>query len=125
MSVAKPIHKNDGKNIIKYLQSYNTCITLSLHHTQKMKKKSPKKTQGMDREHKDVTCAVRLPRSTYVRLSELAKAKNMSLSDIMRDALLERMNAIEDELFEKKLKEARKRREMEELGLDPSEMYGG
>lgn len=102
---------------------YNNVITP--HHTHKMKNKKSLKTQGTDREHKDVTCAVRLPRSTYVKLSELAKAKNLSLSDIMRDALFERMTAIEDELYEKKLKEARKRREMEELGLDPSEMYGG
>ena len=90
-----------------------------------MKKKKLPKKRGLEREHKDIICAVRLPKTMYDRLHALARQQNSSLSDIMRDALVVKMEQLEDEFVERKLKEARRRAELTELGLDPLKMLGG
>lgn len=77
--------------------------------------RKPAKKRGLDREHKDITCAVRLPRTMYERLSDFAKEENSSLSDIIRDALLDKMSKMEDLKMERELKEARHKAEMRKL----------
>ena len=78
-----------------------------------MKKSNTRK--GLDRENKDINCAVRLPESMYNRLHELAKSEGTSLSDIIREALVERMNQMEEAIMERKLKKARYEAEMAKL----------
>ena len=84
-----------------------------------MKKESNKaKTnsrRSLDRENKDVTCAVRLPESMYKRLHELASSEGSSLSDIIREALVTKMSTMEDEIMERKLKKARYEAELAKL----------
>lgn len=105
---------------------YNIVHTFphTTKNKQNMKKKKSLKKRALDREHKDITCAVRLPKTMYDRLHALAKQQNSSLSDIIRDALLVKMEQLEDEFVERKLKEARRRAELAELGLDPRKMLG-
>ena len=75
-----------------------------------MKKESKKKRtnsrRSIDRENKDITCAVRLPESMYKRLHELARLEGSSLSDIIREALVTKMNDMEEEIMERTLKKA-------------------
>jgi predicted DNA-binding protein len=87
-----------------------------------MKKKNAKagsptatKKRGLDRENKDVTCAVRLPESMYNRLYKLAQSEGSSLSDIIREALGVRMDAMEEVIMERELKKARYEAEMAKL----------
>ena len=85
-----------------------------------MKKKNTKtKSHGLDREHKDITCAVRLPRSMYQALGRCAKVENTSLSDIIREALVEKMKQVEEAERERVLKEAEYEARLRELGVDP------
>lgn len=100
-------------------------VYTSPHTPRPMKKKNSLKKRALDREHKDITCAVRLPKTMYERLHLLAKQQNSSLSDIIRDALVTKMDELEDEIIERKLKEARRRAQIEELGIDPLQMLGG
>ncbi len=90
-----------------------------------MKKRKLPKKRALDREHKDITCAVRLPKTMYDRLHGLAKQNSSSLSDIIRDALVTKMDELEEQILERKIKEARRRAMVEEAGLDPREMFGG
>ena len=78
-------------------------------------KKSNAKKRGLDRENKDVTCAVRLPESMYSRLYQLAKSEGSSLSDIIREALVIKMDDMEEVIMERKLKKARYEAEMAKL----------
>jgi predicted DNA-binding protein len=87
-----------------------------------MKKKNAKagsltasKKRGLDRENKDVTCAVRLPESMYKRLYKLAQSEGSSLSDIIREALAVRMDVMEEVIMERELKKARYEAEMAKL----------
>lgn len=75
-----------------------------------------KKKSALERENKDVTCAVRLPQSMHHRLCELAEQTGSSLSDIIREALFKKMDELEEELMEKALKRARYESEMARLG---------
>lgn len=79
-------------------------------------KKKPS-THSDSREHKDITCAVRLPQSMYSQLSEVANMTNSSLSDIMRDAIVEKIEKIKEELIQKKLKRAEIVAKVKKLGL--------
>ena len=72
--------------------------------------------KGLDREHKDITCAVRLPRSMYQALGQCAKVENTSLSDIIREALVEKMKQVEEAERERVLKEAEYEARLRELG---------
>lgn len=83
-----------------------------------MKKKNAK-THGLDREHKDITCAVRLPKSMYQALGQCAKVENTSLSDIIREALVDKMNKVEEKERERVLKDAEYEARLRELGVDP------
>lgn len=71
--------------------------------------------RSIDRENKDITCAVRLPESMYKRLHELASSEGSSLSDIIREALVTKMNDMEEEIMERKLKKARYEAELAKL----------
>ena len=73
-----------------------------------------------DREHKDITCAVRLPQSLYSALSDTAKMTNSSLSDIMRDAIVEKIDSIRNEEIARRLKKEQIRAQIEKLGIDPN-----
>lgn len=81
--------------------------------------KKAKKSLGLDREHKDITCAVRLPKSMYEALGRCAKVKGKSLSDIIREALVAKMDLVEQEEKERILKEAEYEAKLRELGVDP------
>ena len=87
--------------------------------------KKPKRSSGIEREHKDITCAVRLPKTMYDRLCQAAEMENSSLSDIIREGLTEKMNKVFDQHVEKELKEARIMSELEKLGVDPSKLSSG
>jgi len=89
-----------------------------------MKKKNAK-SHGLDREHKDITCAVRLPRSMYQALGRCAKVENTSLSDIIREALVEKMKQVEEAERERVLKEAEYEARLRELGVDPRKTAWG
>ena len=54
---------------------------------------------------KDITCAVRFNATMYNRLKQTAKEKNLSLSDIIRQALTTYMEEHSKSLLEKKLEE--------------------
>lgn len=51
--------------------------------------------------------------------------ENSSLSDIIREGLIEKMNKVFDQHVEKELKEARIMSELEKLGVDPSKLSSG
>lgn len=71
------------------------------------------------RESKDVTCAVRLPKSMYQALGRCAKVENTSLSDIIRDALVAKMDEVQQKERERILKDAEYEAKLRELGVDP------
>ena len=75
----------------------------------------PKKSLGLGREHKDITCAVRLPQSMYDQLCEVAKSENSSISDVIRSSIVVRIEAHADKAMEKQLKEARLEAELRKL----------
>ena len=93
--------------------------TKKANKANKANKKPPSKSLGLDREHKDITCAVRLPRSMYQALGQCAKVENTSLSDIIREALVEKMKQVEEAERERVLKEAEYEARLRELGVDP------
>ena len=81
-----------------------------------MKKKIKKyRSQGLEREHKDITCAVRLPKTMYDNLCKAATIEGLSLSDVIRDALIRKMEAIFEKEREKQLKEAEFESKMREF----------
>lgn len=80
-----------------------------------MSKSKPKKSLGLGREHKDITCAVRVPPTMYNQLCEVAKAENSSISDIIRSSLISRIEMFKDKAMEKQLKEARLEAELRKL----------
>lgn len=90
-----------------------------------MKKQKKSGRSSLDREHKDVTCAVRLPKTMYDRLCQAAEMEKSSLSDIIREGLIEKMDKVFEEHVEKELQQARIRAEIEKLGLDPDEISKG
>lgn len=86
---------------------HNSLITMS--------KSKPKKSLGLGREHKDITCAVRVPPTMYNQLCEVAKAENSSISDVIRSSLIARIEMFNDKAMEKQLKEARLEAELRKL----------
>lgn len=77
--------------------------------------KKPKKSLGLGREHKDITCAVRLPKSMYDQLCEVAKSENSSISDVIRSSIVVRLEEHAEKEMEKQLKEARLQAELRKL----------
>lgn len=71
-----------------------------------------------EREHKDITCAVRLPQSLYQSLSNAAKITNSSLSDIMREAIVEKLDQIREQELARTLRRAEIEAKVAKLGLD-------
>lgn len=80
------------------------------------------KKHGLEREHKDITCAVRLPKTMYDNLCKAAQVEGLSLSDIIRDALVRKMEAIFEKQREKMLKEAEFDAQMRKYGSDGSHL---
>lgn len=74
-----------------------------------------KKDLGQGREHKEITCAVRLNQTMYDQLCIVAKGENSSISDVIRSALTERIEAYVDKQMERELKEARLEAELRKL----------
>lgn len=75
----------------------------------------PKKSLGLGREHKDITCAVRLPQTMYDQLCEVAKSENSSISDVVRSSIVARLEIHAEKAMEKQLKEARLEAELRKL----------
>lgn len=82
-------------------------------HTTIMKKS--KKSLGLGREHKDVTCAVRLPQTMYEQLCEVARKENSSISDVIRSSLVTRIEEFADKDMERQLKAAQLEAELRKL----------
>lgn len=80
-----------------------------------MSKNKPKKSLGLGREHKDITCAVRLPQTMYNQLCDVAKTENSSISDVIRSSLLTRIELFDDQRMDKELKAAKLEAELRKL----------
>ena len=78
------------------------------------------KKHALEREHKDITCAVRLPKTMYDNLCKAAQVEGLSLSDIIRDALVRKMEAIFEKQRQRMLKEAEFEAQMRKYGSDGS-----
>ena len=76
----------------------------------------------VDREHKDVTCAVRLPKSLYDSLVKAAEMINSSLSDVIREAIVTKIELIKEELLQKQLKNDELRKKLADLAEDGDPM---
>lgn len=74
-----------------------------------MKKASNQKN---DPAAKDITCAVRFNNSMYERLKETAHDMNLSLSDVIRQALVDYMDSHSKTLLEKKLEQIELRKKV-------------
>lgn len=87
------------------------CLSNKTHTPQNMKKKD----LGQGREHKEVTCAVRLNQTMYNQLCDVAKGENSSLSDVIRGALVQKIEDYVEKSMEKQLKAARLEAELRKL----------
>ena len=118
LGVAQLVNKYFAKHYILCIHCYTPHTLIPMKNTKKSKK-PPSKSLGLDREHKDITCAVRLPRSMYEALGQCAKVENTSLSDVIREALVEKMSQVEEKERQRVLKEAEYEARLRELGVDP------
>ena len=98
------------------LQCY-TGATEKRKNTQKktQMKKIKKKSLGLDREHKDITCAVRVPQTMYEQLCEVAKSENSSISDVIRSSLTQKINEFTERDLERQIKAAKLKVELQKL----------
>ncbi len=71
--------------------------------------------KSLDLEHKDVTCAVRIPPSLYTSLKQAAHLAQLSLSDVIRSAIVNQIEIIKQEEIEKTLKDQKTRAQLTEL----------
>ena len=67
------------------------------------KTKKSKDSHARARESKDITCAVRLNRSLYAALNDVAEMENSSLSDIIRQALTDKIDEIRQKALGRRL----------------------
>jgi len=118
LGVVQKVNKYFAKHYILCIHCYTPHTLIPMKNTKKSKK-PPSKSLGLDREHKDITCAVRLPRSMYEALGQCAKVENTSLSDVIREALVEKMSQVEERERQRVLKEAEYEARLRELGVDP------
>ena len=88
-------------------------------------KNESKRSSGIEREHKDITCAVRLPKTMYDKLCRAADMENSSLSDIIREGLIEKIDSVFDQHVQKEMKEHKIKAELERLGIDPRKISEG
>ena len=121
LGVAQLVNKFFAKHYILCIRCYTPHTLIPMKNTKNTKKstKPPSKSLGLDREHKDITCAVRLPRSMYEALGQCAKVENTSLSDVIREALVEKMSQVEERERQRVLKKAEYDARLRELGVDP------
>ena len=87
--------------------------------------KKSKRSSGIEREHKDITCAVRLPKTMYDKLCRAADMENSSLSDIIREGLIEKIDSVFEQHVQKEMKEHKIKAELEKLGIDPRDISEG
>ena len=71
--------------------------------------------KSVDREHKDVTCAVRLPKSLYDSLVKAAEMINSSLSDVIREAITDKIETIKEQIVAQELRNEELRNKLSEL----------
>lgn len=90
-------------------------IIAQRHKSLSIMKKPKKKSLGLDREHKDITCAVRVPQTMYKQLCKVAKAENSSISDVIRTALTYKITDFAEKEMERRLKTARLEVELRKL----------
>tara|TARA_A100001037_G_scaffold294800_1_gene313034 strand:- start:517 stop:792 length:276 start_codon:yes stop_codon:yes gene_type:complete len=67
---------------------------------------------------KDVTCAVRIPKSLYDHMSEAADLAGLNMSDLMRSAFVDKIQSIRDEEVQKRIKAEKVRNQLEEMIKD-------
>lgn len=84
---------------------------MATYSTNNMKKHQKTKD---DPTAKDITCAVRFNSSMYARLKDTARDMNLSLSDVIRQALVDYMESHNKSLLEKKLEEIELRKKVTE-----------
>lgn len=77
--------------------------------------KNTKKDLGLGREHKDITCAVRLPQTMYQQLCDVAKKENSSISDVIRSSLVTRIEQFAEKEMDRQLKAAKLEAELRKL----------
>ena len=85
------------------------------------KKSNRRDAHASSRESKDITCAVRLNRSLYEALNDAAEMENSSLSDIIRQALTDKLEEIRQKALSRKLEAQRLEFQLEALkeGANP------
>ena len=66
-------------------------------------------------QKKDVTCAVRIPRALYDSLTEAAEIDGGSLSDVIRSAIVEKIQLIRDQELQRRLKAEKVRSQLEDM----------
>tara|TARA_B100000902_G_scaffold1982_1_gene2547 strand:- start:2761 stop:3033 length:273 start_codon:yes stop_codon:yes gene_type:complete len=66
-------------------------------------------------QKKDVTCAVRIPRALYDNLTEAAQIDGGSLSDVIRSAIVDKIQLIRDQELQRRLKAEKVRSQLEDM----------
>jgi uncharacterized protein (DUF1778 family) len=89
-----------------------------------IKKNTRNDTHARTRESKDITCAVRLNRSLYAALNDAAEIENSSLSDIIRQALTDKIEEIRRKNLSRRLEAQKLQTQLDALkeGADPEAM---
>jgi len=72
---------------------------------------------------KDITCAVRLDKALYQALNDVAELEHSSLSDVIRSALVDKIDAIRKKHIDRLIEDERLQVQLENLrsgGMDAS-----
>ena len=101
----------------KSLINVNRCAIYVIHT-------HPKSLNPMKSTKKDVTCAVRIPRALYDNLSEAAEIEGSSLSDVIRSAIVNKIQMIRDGELQRRIKAETVRKQLEDLVQDSPESRG-
>lgn len=64
---------------------------------------------------KDVTCAVRIPKALYDNLVDAAEIDGSSLSDVMRSAFVDKIQAIRDQELQRRVKAEKLRSQLKDI----------
>ena len=75
-----------------------------------MKRKSHKRAGP-----KDITCAVRLDRALYQQLNDVAELEHCNLSDIIRGALVDRIDSIRKKHIDRLIEDERLQMQLDAL----------
>lgn len=112
---------------MRNMAGYETPLTHKKHpHPHPMTKKKNQRSDllARSRESKDVTCAVRLNKSLYAALNDAAVMENSSLSDIIRQALTDKLEEIRRKNLSRRLEAQKLQTQLDALkeGADPGAM---